>query len=221
MEIREMKSENVWDYENSFYWFSEPSRLLKALAHFELYKTITGLPGDFLELGVYKGASLVRFCTFRHLLEAEGSRKIIGFDAFGKFPSSPENVASDVAFIERFEQSGGQGLSLDEMKQIMRLKQFENVSLIMGDVFQTLPMWLEENRSTRLSAVHFDMDVFAPTQFALNLLWSRMVKGGLFIFDDFGLVEGATLAVEEFVRDKDLLIQKLPNYKTPSFIVVP
>ncbi len=78
--------EKQWDYENGFYLTSHVTRLGKLLAHFELYKSITGLPGHIVECGVYKGASLVRFASFRQLLESPHSRKIVGFDTFGTFP---------------------------------------------------------------------------------------------------------------------------------------
>jgi hypothetical protein len=58
-QIRGLSGKNVWDYENGFYWFSSPARLNKLLAHYDLYKSIVGLPGDIFELGVYKAASLV------------------------------------------------------------------------------------------------------------------------------------------------------------------
>lgn len=42
-------------YENGFYLTSQPYRLGNMLAHYELYKMIVGLPGDIIELGVFKG----------------------------------------------------------------------------------------------------------------------------------------------------------------------
>jgi len=44
------------------------------------------------------------------------------------------------------------------------------------------------------------------------------VPGGILIFDDFGTVEGATLAIEEFLREKEITISKLPYYLAPAFI---
>ena len=75
-----MNRSGIWDYENGFYWFSSKTRLNKLLAHYELYKTIATTPGHIFELGVNKGSSLVRFCTFRDALENDYSRKIVGFD---------------------------------------------------------------------------------------------------------------------------------------------
>ena len=80
--------ENSFDYENGFILTSAPHRLGNILAHYELYKKIVHLPGDVVELGVFKGNSLIQFATFRSLLENDKSRKIIGFDAFGTFPKT-------------------------------------------------------------------------------------------------------------------------------------
>ncbi len=90
-----------WEYENGFYLTSHKTRLAKLLAHYELYKMITNLPGHIVECGVYKGASLTRFANFRDSLESSYSRKIIGFDVFGKFSRSGDS--NDLNFIERFE----------------------------------------------------------------------------------------------------------------------
>ena len=79
--------ENAFDYENGFILTSPVYRLGNIISHYEIYKKIVNLPGDVVELGVFKGNSLIQFATFRELLENENSRKIIGFDIFDKFPS--------------------------------------------------------------------------------------------------------------------------------------
>jgi hypothetical protein len=80
--IRGLESDRAWDYEYGFYWFSHPSRINKILAHFDLYKSIIGIPGHIFELGVFKGTSLIWHATFRATLDSKYSRKIVGFDAF-------------------------------------------------------------------------------------------------------------------------------------------
>lgn len=86
MKIFKYDTENCWDYENGFYLTAENKRFSKFIAHYELYKMIKDIPGEIVEFGVFKGASLIRWATFRELLETSFSRKIIGFDVFGKFP---------------------------------------------------------------------------------------------------------------------------------------
>lgn len=218
LSIRNMESNKVWDYENAFYWFSHPSRLAKMLAHYDLYKMIVDLPGDILEFGVYKGTSLVRLATFREILETNFSRKIIGFDAFGKFPRESLTLQSDLNLISLFEESGGDGLSDMEVKSVFDLKNISNVDLVKGNVFETLPKYLEENPALRISVLHLDMDVKEPTDFVLKELYSRIVPGGLIILDDYCAVEGESLAIDQFLREHKLKLRKLSHNRTPSYI---
>ncbi|AON54533.1 TylF/MycF/NovP-related O-methyltransferase [Herbaspirillum seropedicae] len=216
--IRGLSKSNVWDYENAFYWFSHPSRLNKLLAHYDLYRNITNLPGDIFELGVYKAASLVRLATFRNLLENNYSRKIVGFDAFGKFPVTNLTLKVDIDFIECFEKAGGNGLALDDVDSIFKHKNFDNILLNEGNVFDTLPKYLEKYPATRIAFLHLDMDVKEPTTFALNLLYDRVVPGGLIVLDDYNAVAGETDAVDEFLKKHHLKIEKTTHYSVPSFI---
>ena len=219
--IRGLKRSSSWCYENGFYWFSPKTRLNKMLAHYELYKTITSIPGHIFELGVYKGASLVRFCTFRDALENDYSRKIVGFDAFGEFPIDNLQVQDDLAFIERFEEAGGHGLDEKEVEDVLSAKGFENFKLIKGNVFDTLPKYLSDNPETRIALLHLDMDVKEPTDFALDLLYERMVPGGIIVFDDFNAVAGETISVDEFLDKHRLKIEKLPFYNVPAYVRKP
>ena len=122
MEIRNLDFGNRWNYENGYFWFSHPTRLNKLLAHYELYKRIVGLPGHIIELGVYKGASLIRLATFRAALENDYSRKIVWFDAFGKFPTESLSLTDDLDFIDRFEEAGGRDLRKLNLKKFLWLR---------------------------------------------------------------------------------------------------
>ena len=216
--FRGLDPADVWDYENGFYWFSPKSRLNKMLAHYELYKTIVNIPGHIFELGVYKGASLVRFATFRDALENDHSRKIVGFDAFGAFPTSKLQVEDDLEFIKKFEVAGGDGLNESEISDILKSKGFENFNLVKGNVFDTLPKYLSANPETRIAFLHLDMDVKEPTDFALELLYERVVPGGIVVFDDYNLAAGETISVDVFISKYHLKLEKLPFYNLPAFV---
>lgn len=221
MDIRNLNADSVWDYENGFYWYSHPSRLNKALAHYELYKSIVNLPGHVFELGVYKGASLIRLATFRSTLEHESSRRIVGFDAFGKFPTRALSSKDDIDFVEGFANDGGDGLQEDELSALLERKNFTNMELVRGNVLDTLPEYLDAHPETRLAFLHLDMDVKEPTQFALEHLYDRVVPGGLIVFDDYNSVAGETEAVDEFISRRKLALEKLPFYKVPAFVRKP
>jgi len=210
--------EKKWDYENAYYLTSHTKRLAKALAHFELYKSIAGLPGHVVECGVYKGASMIRFATFREILESPFSRKIIGFDAFGEFPKQDED--NDAKFIEKFEGDGGFGISEDELADVFKYKNIQNIELVKGDVNDTIPQYLIEHPELKVSLLHIDVDVYQPSVTILENLFDKVVKGGLIVLDDYATVAGETRAVDEFLEGKNLIIEKLSISHIPCFIRV-
>lgn len=211
-------SSKKWDYENGFYLTCETGRIGKFLNHLEIYKKIIGLPGDVLEFGVYKGTSLVRLLAFRDLLEHTNSRKIIGFDAFGKFPEEL-SLASDKDFVNRFEQAGGYGISKDELEQHLENKKTSNYQLVAGNIQDTIPAFLEQNPSLKIALLHIDVDVYEPTKIILEQLYDKLVSGGVLMLDDYGTVAGETQAVDEFFKGKNIVIYKPKHYHIPSYII--
>jgi Macrocin-O-methyltransferase (TylF) len=211
--------EKCWDYENGFYLTSHVTRLSKALAHYELYKMIVGLPGHVVECGVYKGASFVRFATFRQLLESPHSRKIVGFDSFGRFPEGTADT-NDRDFIRRFSAAGGDGISHDSFIEVLSHKGFENFELIQGNICSTVPQYVADHPELKIALLHIDVDVYQPARVILDHLFDRVVRHGLVIFDDYGTVAGETRAVDEFLQQtpKELLIEKLPISHIPAYI---
>lgn len=213
---------DVFDLENSFYLRSDPYRLGKVLGQYEVYKQIVGLPGAVVECGVFKGVSLIRFATFRHVLETAESRKIIGFDAFGDFPSDGLSRPDDIDFATTHDdQSGGPGISTEELSKLLTAKGFGNFELVRGNVLETVKPYFAAHDYEKIALLHLDMDVHAPTAVTLETLWDRVVPGGIVMVDDYGTVTGATVAIDEFVAGKGIRIQKAPYYKIPAYIVKP
>ena len=213
--------ENCFDYENGFYLTSDVYRIGMQMAHYELYKKILNLPGDVIELGVFKGSSLIQFATFRELLENENSRKIVGFDVFGEFPVTC-SVESDGRFAKKWNlQFKDEFISREEILKSLDHKKIGNVELIKGRIEETLDVYLEKNPHTRIAMLHIDTDVYEPAIFALEKLWSRIVRpGGIVVFDDYGTVEGETLAVGKFLDSKNLRLNKFTfSHTKPSWVV--
>ncbi|MEQ8625569.1 MAG: TylF/MycF/NovP-related O-methyltransferase [Vicingaceae bacterium] len=218
MENYKVDLSKKWDYENGFYLTCETGRIGKFLNHLEIYKKIINLPGDILEFGVYKGTSFVRLISFRDLLEHNNSRKVIGFDAFGKFPDDLE-LDSDKEFVNKFEGAGGFGVSKEELQTHLDNKKTTNFKLIEGDIKETLPKYLEDNPSLKIALLHIDVDVYEPTKLILENLWDKIVDGGVLMLDDYGTVEGETKAVDEFFEGQKINIAKPKYYHIPSYIV--
>ncbi|MCH5200691.1 MAG: class I SAM-dependent methyltransferase [Oscillospiraceae bacterium] len=220
MQIGKWETSKGFEYENGFYMTSQPYRLGNILAHYELYKKITELPGDVIELGVFKGSSLIQFCTFRELLENENSRKIVGFDVFGEFPNA-EKVESDTAFVEGWnKQFSSEFPEKEDIERSLQHKKIGNVELVKGNILETVDEYLERNPHTRIALLHIDTDVYEPAKYGLEKLFDRVVKDGVIVFDDYATIEGETLAVEEFFKDRDYKIHKFRfSHTKPSYII--
>lgn len=211
---------DIWDIENHFYWYSDLQRVQKSISQYEIYKKITNIPGALFELGVYKGCSLIRFATYRNMLENNFSRKIYGFDSFGKFPLGEVKLSEDEEFVKKFVGGGGDSISIEELKNILNKKKIENYELVKGNIFESLPEFLDKNKEIKISLLHLDMDTYEPTSFALSLLSERMVKGGVIVVDDYNSVFGATKAVDEYCNKYDFKIKKFSYYNVPAYIDV-
>ena len=208
-------TDRAFDYENGFYLTSHITRLGKLLAHYEIYKQIVNVPGHVVECGVFKGASLIRIATFREVMESPHSRKIIGFDAFGKFPEQQD--PNDTAFIRQFEGAAGYGISEDELRSVFEHKAFRNYELVKGDILETVPAYVASHPELRIALLHIDVDVYEPTLAIMNHLYDRVVRGGVVILDDYATVAGETRAIDEFFDGKTISLKKLPISHIPAY----
>jgi hypothetical protein len=204
--------------ENEFYKNSSKDRINKLLAHYEIYKKIIHLPGEIVECGVFKGNSLIRLATFRDALENPFSRKIIGFDIFGKFPET--NYEDDKVYLNKFVNAAGEeSISKEALNSIFKNKNIENFEFIKGDILQTVPHFKKTQPHTKIALLHIDTDIYEPAKIILDYFYEMVVPGGIIMFDDYGTFPGETKAADDFMSKHNLKINKLSFYKTPSFII--
>lgn len=213
---RSKEIKNIWKIENEFYHYSNITRIGKLLSQYEIYKKIIELPGDVIEFGVFKGASLIRFLTFRNLLENDYSRKIIGFDTFKEFPKQKRK--EDNKFISDYTKDAGKPIPKKDLIKILEKKKFQNFELVEGKIEDSLKNFLQQNVSLKIALLHLDMDVYNSTKFVLNKLYDKVVKNGIIVIDDYNAVEGATKSTDEFIELKKIEnLKKISFYKVPSF----
>ncbi len=205
-------------YENGFYLTCSTSRIGKALAQYELYKKILGLPGAIVECGVFKGPSLIRFASYRDLLESSGSRTVIGFDIFGEFPETG-NAADRPHRSSFIGEAGSSGIAVAELRKVFRHKSILNYDLVAGNILETVPAYAKDHPEFKIALLHIDTDVYEPAVTALRVLAPLVVAGGLIVFDDYGVFPGETKAVDEYLESHPGRLQKLPLAHIPVFIV--
>lgn len=183
--------------------------LPRFLAHYEIFKKISELPGCIVELGVFRGAS---FFTWANLLETfhtnDRSKKVYGFDHFEGL--RPDHFLDDKDGL----RDGRDGkhdwayrTQAEQMRALTALHNEDNLLpgvdrcvLVEGDVYESVPRFLEENPGLRISLLYFDLDLYGPTKFCLERLFPLVVPGGAVCFDEYGLIpwEGESRAVEEY-----------------------
>lgn len=218
MKLNQYSLNKTFEYENAYYATATESRFGKFLAHYELYKKIIHIPGSVIECGLFKGNSFFRLSHFRDLLESKYSRKLIGFDVFDSFPDT--NFENDKKYLRNFiTQAGEISLDIDDMHNVMNYKGIENYDLVKGDIRETVPKYCLDNPHLKIALLHIDTDVYEPAVTILENMYDKVVQGGIIMFDDYGTFPGETRAVDEFLKNKNLNLHKLPLSHVPSFIV--
>ena len=213
--------EKAFEYENNFYLSCDITRISKILSHYEIYKMIKEIPGEIVECGVFKGASLLRFAMFREIFGNPFSKKIIGFDTFGKFPET--NFQDDKKARNKFIDSAGEdSISKDQLFQILNQKNLNrHLNLIEGDITETVPDYVKTNPELKISLLNLDTDIYEPAVSILENLYPRITKGGILMLDDYGTHPGETKAVDEYFQNKNIEIKKFPFAMTPCYIIKP
>ena len=185
--------------------------LAKILYLNELYQRIVELPGVVMEFGVWWGANLATFESFRSVYEPYNwTRRVIGFDTFEGYPAiGPKDGASAYAKV------GGYTVSEDYetyLKQVLDAHEADNVMahiakyrLVKGDVTQTVDTYLSDNPETIVALAYFDLALYEPTRKCLEAIRPHLVRGSIIAMDELNSHDfpGETIAVKEvFGLDK-------------------
>ena len=166
------------------------------------------LDGDFVECGIWKGGNIILFNKFNLIYDLK--KKIYGFDTFlGMVEPEPEvDKHNNIEAITIKKNYGINKLSDwcycsydDVKKNISKNTTLDNIILIKGKVENTL---LEEiNLPEKISILRLDTDWYRSTKIELEVLYERLVKGGILIIDDYGHWQGAKKAVDEYFLNKN------------------
>lgn len=203
----------------------------RQLAIYELYKRSIDLPGSVMEFGVRNGANffflarLIEIFNSAQRHDGISSRHLYGFDTFAGFPSiGPEDVSA--ASWPDMKAGGAQSARDVFFSDFDCFKENSSIGsrlhVVEGDVVQTLPTFLEDSPGLRVAFLFLDLDLYAPTKTCLELLWDKVVPGGVVILDEYGLAEfpGESKAVDEFFQDKSVKMKSIPWCYCPSAFVI-
>jgi hypothetical protein len=210
--------EASWQHYNNFHLTSDTRQMSRIMSHYELYKMTRDVPGEIVECGVFKGASLMRFAMFREVFGDATAKELIGFDTYDTFPE-PEFEPDKQRRKDFIDEAGSESISVEQLTKVFTNKDIDNYDLIVGNVNNTVPDYVEDNPELRISLLNIDIDVYGATKTILEELYPRVVPGGLILFDDYGKFPGETKAVDEFFCQNELKIRRLPFAEEPPYVV--
>lgn len=163
------------------------------------------LPGDFAECGVWRGGSVMAMARQLSRLGVV-DRRIWLYDTFAGMtaPTGKDVVAvtgeSAESIMGRTVLGDGNNVwayaTRGDVEANLASTSYpvENFVLVEGDVAQTLLTSVPE----QIALLRLDTDWYESTRVGLEILYPRLVTGGVCILDDYGHWQGARAAVDEY-----------------------
>ena len=184
-----------------------------------------GVPGDFVECGVWRGGSSM--CIARTLLECGVSdRHLFLFDTYQGMTAPTnadvslrgERVSGAFPGASESPRAGAYSLtSLSEVRENLRSTGYaeQRMHFVPGPVEETIP----EAAPQRIALLRLDTDWYESTIHELRHLYERVSPGGIVIVDDYGHWAGCRQAVDEFLATLDVVpVLHRIDYTCRSFV---
>ena len=165
-----------------------------------------GIRGDLMETGVWRGGTVI---FMRAILKAWDctDRMVWAADSFEGLPKpDAEKYAADKDDIF---------YTFDELRvtQEMVEENFKKYGLL-DDQVRFLKGWFRDTLPDapvqQLAVLRLDGDMYESTMDALTHLYPKLTPGGYLIIDDWGVVEGCRLAVEDYRKKHQLTEAIIP-----------
>jgi hypothetical protein len=215
--------------------FTPRYNLARFLTHYELFKMMYTLPGNIIDLGVYRGCSTFTWAKLCEIFcPTDIRKKVYAFDTFEGFPELT-NLDGEISEINDVKKGGYFGghtiendliLAQNAMNFDRHLHHINRIEFIKGDVIQTIPKFIKDKGSgLRIALLNLDVDLYEPTKIALNYFVPLMVKGGVIILDEYAVdtFGGESCAVDEYFIEtfkKRPDIKKFSWHSNPSGYII-
>ncbi len=168
------------------------------------YVVRTGVPGDIVECGVWRGGSSMIAAGTLLALGSE-RRKIWMYDTYEGMSEPTEHdrdkhgrTAADLmrAGESDKETSVWCLASLEDVRANMELTRYpaDQVTYVQGKVEDTIP----STAPSQIALLRLDTDFYESTLHELTHLYPRLAPGAVLIIDDYGHWEGARKATDQY-----------------------
>jgi predicted O-methyltransferase YrrM len=188
-----------------------PPERVATLADAVEYVIRRGIPGDFVECGVWLGGSAMAIA--KTLLRRDvRDRRIWLYDTFGAMPQ-PDEVDRDLNrdFAGRppppLTSDTPHGAYLPAVRKNIESTGYpgELVSYVCGLVEATIPATMPQE----IALLRLDTDWYSSTAHELEHLYPRLAPGGVLIVDDYGHYQGARKAADEYFERSPILLTRV------------
>lgn len=205
----EVSPQNIYDSFNSFIFSNEYKIIGKLFYKLHFYKLTQHLPGDIVEIGVFKGSGIATWLKILKVFCPNTNKKVIGFDFFSSedveiFTKNKNAGDKLLTIINRVDKDA---LSLSSVKNNIISAGIDSSKfmLIKGDIKNTTKEFVDNNPGFRISILYLDADLCDPSYYSLLYLWDRIVPGGYIVFDEYDYhVFNESTGVEKFLKEKKL-----------------
>ena len=212
----------LWDSYNLLLLSNDTSRIQKILVRYELFKMSSGIPGDIVECGVFKGAGWMYWLKLLELYSRGEQKKVIGFDTFESFAESllDYEIKSASTFTAEAKFNG---VKPEELIKRAHEAGLNNGELISGDVIETIPRYAKDNPGFRISLLNLDFDTYHGTKVALETFYDYLSPGAVIVLDEYGKRGwGESDAVDEFINGKSIkLVAIRGSYQPTAYFLKP
>ena len=190
--------------------FSEDLKLTGKLLHrFKHFLEVQHLPGDIVEVGVFKGSGMSSFLKFIEIFCPNSNKKVIGFDIFSREESgailNKDSKLDKDAMNVVYDRVSDSELTLEAVYKRLSATKTDKFKLIDGDVEFSMPTFLQENPGFRASLIYVDVDLERPTYHTLTNMWDRLLPGGVVLFDEYEYHKfSESIGVERFLKERNM-----------------
>jgi O-methyltransferase len=162
------------------------------------------IPGDFAELGVYKGET----AELIHAMDSD--RKFHLFDTFEGFDA--QDLAVETSSGTKYQESNFSDTDLESVKAYVGT---DNIHYYPGYFPDSVG-----DLETEFALVHLDADLYQPTLAALLYFYPRLSPGGVIIVHDYNHTwDGARKAVDEFAATIPESLMEVPDAQGSVMII--
>lgn len=193
---KEKYFENIWK-------FIQPYTMLSKSRINFIVENIPDIKGDFVNCGIWKGGSAMAAALAYNKMEYQPTLWL-----YDTYEGMTEPGEKDICLWKkgRFIGEGQVAISLDEVKRNMKIINYKGkIHYIKGDVRQTLDKIVPE----KIAFLYLDTDFYDSTKKELEVLYDKVVDGGIVCVDDYGSWGGSRDATNEFCNERNIHINKI------------